>query len=556
MVVAEVAVGHVVPATARWAHGGYELHVHQVPERQLSPVVPAAVIHKLPQQLNRRLGAVLLNLRHVQVVHEDNHLLARGRAERPFLALVQLAVDDVLGHVSRRLSGKVHEGVAVQLAVDAARDVPLDVRGLTGARGSHEEEILTVGHQRVDQEGVPDGVHRRDDDRRIRLILADGHVLLEIHPTLPRPRRFIETEVVDRLGRLLRARGERLALDLTLPLEPGGHPHGQLLGDVVEHEPSKVRVKLGSALLVDARADRPNEREEEERIYPDGHERFLHRLDGRGVLELVEERVKEAHERLSEVDLLHGLRHLANLGRHPEARGNEPVEQRGDLLLVRLGDSRRQRIEPRYHHRSPTQQRRLHVHHAAPRHRRRGRHRQVLNLEDHVHQALHGDDLARVEAQLLVIVQHGVHVLDPDGVHGAVEHDPLTVWAGVPSRVAKGHGEDAVGPLLAHRVLRAVQLAHGDGFGVQAVVLDLLFPVQTLVVQLAERIRENGDARRLHAVRLTHEHQAVTHDDHLVQLDDLLEEGVEGLELSLGAGVAQGVVEVVVVNLRQFYAGE
>ena len=61
-----------------------------------------------------------------------------------------------------------------------------------------------------------------------------------------------------------------------------------------------------------------------------------------------------------------------------------------------------------------------------------------------------------------------------------------------PSRVAKRHGEDAVGPLLAHRVLRAVQLTHGDGFGVQAVVLDLLFPVQTLVVELAERIRENG----------------------------------------------------------------
>lgn len=28
---------------------------------------------------------------------------------------------------------------------------------------------------------------------------------------------------------------------------------------------------------------------------------------------------------------------------------------------------------------------------------------------------------------LLVVVEHRVHVLDPDGVHGAIEQDPLAV---------------------------------------------------------------------------------------------------------------------------------
>ena len=51
------------------------------------------------------------------------------------------------------------------------------------------------------------------------------------------------------------------------------------------------------------------------------------------------------------------------------------------------------------------------------------------------HEPLHGNDLPRVEAQLLVVVQHSVHVLNPDGVHGAVEDDPLAVRARVASGV-------------------------------------------------------------------------------------------------------------------------
>ena len=97
--------------------------------------------------------------------------------------------------------------------------------------------------------------------------------------------------------------------------------------------------------------------------------------------------------------------------------------------------------------------------------RERG-HLEVLGLEDHVHGRGHLDDLARHQAQLLVVVQHlvvfgfrvsalgvwdsgfgirvsgfgfrdsefvfgieenRVHVLDPDGVDGPVEHDPLPV---------------------------------------------------------------------------------------------------------------------------------
>ena len=39
------------------------------------------------------------------------------------------------------------------------------------------------------------------------------------------------------------------------------------------------------------------------------------------------------------------------------------------------------------------------------------------------------DDLSGHETELLVVVQHRVHVLDPDGVHRTVEQNPLAVGA-------------------------------------------------------------------------------------------------------------------------------
>mmetsp|Transcript_3151 Transcript_3151/g.13663 ORF Transcript_3151/g.13663 Transcript_3151/m.13663 type:complete len:966 (+) Transcript_3151:6936-9833(+) len=542
--VPEHPVAHRVATTARRAHATHDDHVLQGPERARGmALVPAAVVHPLPQKFDGRLGEILLAHRHVKIVNEDRVLLTHRRPEHALSPLVHLRVEEVLRLISRRARAERHEHRDVQVR-HVVVELVHDVQGLAGAGVAHAEHVLVVQEQLVDDVCVPHRIRRGHDNGseslvRIGLVLRYG-----LHPLDP----FALVLVV---AVLVHA---RVALAL------GRHEIGEfvLLGFLTEK-----LLQLRPAGTCDGRAEGPNHRED-----PEGNRGFvrvpplfaaerllaLHRvphvpLEQRGhqvELPLHEARVHRGHS------LLQVLSHEEHDALHA---GHDRLEDLAELIDVRL-EQIGQRLQVGVEQRRQTHRGRLHVNHATSRNRRRGRHRQVLNLEDHVHQALHGDDLARVEAQLLVIVQHGVHVLDPDGVHGAVEHDPLTVWAGVPSRVAKGHGEDAVGPLLAHRVLRAVQLAHGDGFGVQAVVLDLLFPVQTLVVQLAERIRENGDARRLHAVRLTHEHQAVTHDDHLVQLDDLLEEGVEGLELSLGAGVAQGVVEVVVVNLRQFYAGE
>ncbi len=57
---------------------------------------PLTVVHPLPEQLDRRLGAVDLQRGHVEVVDEDDALHAHRRAVDALAPLVQLVVDDVL----------------------------------------------------------------------------------------------------------------------------------------------------------------------------------------------------------------------------------------------------------------------------------------------------------------------------------------------------------------------------------------------------------------------------------------------------------------------------
>jgi hypothetical protein len=97
----DVEVAHVprrdrVAPAARRAHRADEREVDEAAERVLFAVVPARVIHPLAQQLDRRLRAVHLELRHVQIVDEDDGALPHRRAVHALPPLVELGVDDVL----------------------------------------------------------------------------------------------------------------------------------------------------------------------------------------------------------------------------------------------------------------------------------------------------------------------------------------------------------------------------------------------------------------------------------------------------------------------------
>lgn len=82
------------------------------------------------------------------------------------------------------------------------------------------------------------------------------------------------------------------------------------------------------------------------------------------------------------------------------------------------------------------------------------------------HGRAHLHNLSTVETQLLVVIQHCVHVFNPDSIHWPIEEDPLTVWRGVSGTFPEELGQDAVLPLMTDRVKLAIQLTHGNAFGV------------------------------------------------------------------------------------------
>ena len=57
---------------------------------------------------------------------------------------------------------------------------------------------------------------------------------------------------------------------------------------------------------------------------------------------------------------------------------------------------------------------------------RRG-HLQIHGFKHEVGGGCQLDDLTAHQTQFLVVIQHSVHVLNPDGIHGTVKDQPLPV---------------------------------------------------------------------------------------------------------------------------------
>ena len=132
------------------------------------------------------------------------------------------------------------------------------------------------------------------------------------------------------------------------------------------------------------------------------------------------------------------------------------------------------------------------------------------------------DALAVRETQHAVVVQHRVHVLDPDRVYGAVEDDPFFLHRRVRDGVANQRRAEAVRPLVRHEVVLAVELAHLDALRVKHVRVYLL--ERLVLVAFLPKARQRGlehpVARRLPAAGGADEHDAEANVKRLVQLYD------------------------------------
>ena len=207
------------------------LHVPEV----ILPVVPAPVVHVLPQELDRGLSAVNLLLWHVQVVHHDRHAFSDGRPVVPLASLVQLGIDEVLGDVGGGLRGEPDKVWRRPLLLVHAHEVTLHVNGLASAGGSAEEDRVVVLDGQICEEEVPDRVHGRNDDLLESHLGWDGGLVDIVLPRHPLALGHVPSEVVNRGPGRDEVTLGILSLDLVRrQRRRGGHvPLGNVLRKVV-----------------------------------------------------------------------------------------------------------------------------------------------------------------------------------------------------------------------------------------------------------------------------------------------------------------------------------
>ena len=73
--------------------------------------------------------------------------------------------------------------------------------------------------------------------------------------------------------------------------------------------------------------------------------------------------------------------------------------------------------------------------------------RQVHGFEDQTHDAGHLYDLPTHQAEFFVVIQHGVHVLNPHSIYGSVKDDPLAVGGVGGGKVTESVGHHTIRPL-------------------------------------------------------------------------------------------------------------
>lgn len=183
-------------------------------------------------------------------------------------------------------------------------------------------------------------------------------------------------------------------------------------------------------------------------------------------------------------------------------------------------------------------------------------HLQIHGLENQVCRRRKLDDLSGRETELLIVIQHRVHVLDPKCVHRAVEDQPLPVWINRSGECSVGHRQDTVAPLVRRGIELAIQLAHRDGLGIDDGDLHAMLVHQLPVLQETETVRQHSISRGLATEWQSDDHKAVAHDHHLVDLLDLLQEMIRALQICRSARIPRARVDVRIIWRRQHDAGK
>mmetsp|Transcript_38460 Transcript_38460/g.64662 ORF Transcript_38460/g.64662 Transcript_38460/m.64662 type:complete len:404 (-) Transcript_38460:1477-2688(-) len=201
--VALEAVGDVVLPPAGGVHRRDVLHVHDKLHVAdgLVQAIHAALLEQLAHDLIRHLVAPVIHRGHADIVYEDGHLLAAGRAESPSLPLLHRPLhrelEDIRRGERRESDGLAHHLLGVERAHEAVHR-----RGLGRAGPPDQQRGLADARHEPEQELEAHGVERRDDKIRVARLLLRHGVLPLGHlgrPVAPLGGLRVDEELVDGL---------------------------------------------------------------------------------------------------------------------------------------------------------------------------------------------------------------------------------------------------------------------------------------------------------------------------------------------------------------------
>ena len=498
-------VWNVILSTPWLVHRSQKVRVHIVlhVSNRLLDVIHGLLLQQLPDNLVGDLVSPLVDVRHGDVVHEDDHLLTARRAVDLALPLLHAALNKELEDGGR---GQATHGDSLVLDLvhgELGHELVHSHR-LGGTREANQQGGLVQRVVEVQERLKADRVQGWDDQGPpLGVLLLSGVGPIGQNPLPVRPLRVLLVDIV-----LV----QRLVIVALL---------WQVVTQCAQHG-----VQPEPLLLVKQASEGPGHAVQEYPLVVALGQNLVLRL---GLLQGSGKEVQQGLQ-LADVLIVHHL-----LGVEPEV-----LESLRDVL----GEARPDRLhlglaplgEPGLHHRLPPKLRVGDIDDSSAAHGGQGRVVQVLRLEDGLHGVGHLDPVAVGQGQDLVVVEHRVQVLDPDGVHWSVQHDPrvLALALGGPP---PEHGEDSIRPVPGRGVQPSEHLRRGDRLWVHP-------PDNVLSVEHRQRLSEALGDGGLSSSRWAHEHDPVPHQVGLVQLDALVEPGAVLLQALPLRNLAQSLVDV------------
>jgi hypothetical protein len=178
---------------------------------------------------------------------------------------------------------------------------------------------------------------------------------------------------------------------------------------------------------------------------------------------------------------------------------------------------------------------------------------QIIDLEHHSHDVGKLDNSSRVKAELLIIVQDGVHVLNPHCVDGAIKHNPLSVRRSALSEVTDDNSQHTISPLVSGFIKVTVELILPDTLGVHHLHLNLeeVLVLGLLLMDASHSVFEDLDGVTLTSEGLSNHHESMANLDHIKELEGLLDKGLFRLEVHVLHTLSHGLHEHIVIGLRE-----